>query len=89
MDTNESSHILLPLNARIMELWRYRGIVSIMVKHQSAVLYLHSLLINIWSVLNPLAMFSIYTELKYAVTHLTKVIKKLAGCDRICHIQRA
>ena len=36
----------------------------------------------------PSKKWDIIWELFYAVMHLSQVIKKVAGCDRICHIQR-
>ncbi len=61
---------------RLVALWSYRGFVFSMVAREFRIRYLGSLLGSIWSILNPLAMITIYTVI------FSKVMQaKLPGID--------
>jgi len=66
----------IPLGARLLALWRYKGFVFGMVWREFRGRYLGSLLGSMWSILNPMAMIFIYTVI------FSKIMRaRLVGID--------
>jgi len=64
------------VTGRIAALWNYRGFVASMVAREFRSRYMGSLLGSIWSILNPLALITIYTVI------FSRVMRaKLPGID--------